>query len=122
MHDVDLRPYSTVIREMTWHENDVTNHRIMWLMYFRHLVANGCPSLLVTGLLLLGACTARAQTSTSPQEVPLPTESDLSKNPGLATDWANHVMAKDPRVRETAQSSLVQEAGRSLPLLRRFLN
>ena len=31
-------------------------------------------------------------------------------------------MAKDPKVRATAEAALVQGAGRSLPLLRRFLN
>ena len=37
-------------------------------------------------------------------------------------DWANRVMAKDPKVRATAEAALVQGAGRSLPLLRRFLD
>ena len=37
-------------------------------------------------------------------------------------DWANRVMANDPKVRATAEAALVQGAGRSLPLLRRFLN
>src|SRR6185436_5831333 len=32
------------------------------------------------------------------------------------------VMSKDPKVRAEAESALVQGAGRSLPLLRRFLN
>ena len=46
--------------------------------------------------------------------VPVPaTASDL--------DWANRVMATDPRVRATAEAALVQGAERSLPLLRRFL-
>ena len=37
-------------------------------------------------------------------------------------DWENRVMSKDPKVRATAEAALVQGAGRSLPLLRRFLN
>jgi outer membrane protein assembly factor BamB/HEAT repeat protein len=37
-------------------------------------------------------------------------------------DWANRVMADDPRVRAIAEAALVKEAGRSLPLLRRFLD
>ena len=37
-------------------------------------------------------------------------------------DWANRVMASDPKVRATAEAALVQGAGRSLPLLRRFLD
>lgn len=37
-------------------------------------------------------------------------------------DWADRVMANDPKVRATAETALVQRAGRSLPLLRRFIN
>ena len=40
MHDVDSRLYTTVIREMIRHENDVTNHRIMWLLIVQGLIAN----------------------------------------------------------------------------------
>ncbi len=39
-HDVDPRLYTTVIREMIRHENDVTNHRIMWLLIGQGLIAN----------------------------------------------------------------------------------
>ena len=54
---------------------------------------------------------------------PLPqTESSLSRNPALVDDWANRLLANDPKVRATAEAALVQEARRSLPLLRRFLN
>ena len=48
--------------------------------------------------------------------------SDLSTNSALVLDWANRLMAKDPKVRAIAEAALVQGAGRSLPLLRRFLN
>ena len=40
MYDVDPRRYTTVIREMIRHENDVTNHRIMWLLIVQGLIAN----------------------------------------------------------------------------------
>jgi hypothetical protein len=40
MHDVEPRLYATVIREMIRHENDVTNHRIMWLLIVQGLIAN----------------------------------------------------------------------------------
>jgi hypothetical protein len=40
MHDVDPKLYATVIREMARHENDVTNHRIMWLLIVQGLIAN----------------------------------------------------------------------------------
>jgi len=38
----DLRPeqYPTVIRELIRHENDVTNHRIMWLLIIQGLLLN----------------------------------------------------------------------------------
>ena len=39
VHDVRPEQYTTVIREMMRHENDVTNHRIMWL-----LVGQGYPA------------------------------------------------------------------------------
>src|SRR6516165_3514475 len=109
--------YPTVIREMIRQENDVTNHRIMWLISCRHLVVNPCPFLLVIGLLLLGACT-----STASQEAPLPTESDLSRTPALVLDWESRLLAKDTKVRATAETTLVQGARRSFPLLRRFLD
>ena len=44
MHDVDPRLYTTVIREMIRHENDVTNHRIMWLLIVQGLIANAYVS------------------------------------------------------------------------------
>ena len=54
---------------------------------------------------------------------PLPqTESSLSRNPAPVRDWANRLLANDPKVRTTAEAALVQEARRSLPLLRRFLD
>jgi outer membrane protein assembly factor BamB len=48
--------------------------------------------------------------------------SDRSGNSAQASDWENRVMSKDPKVRAIAEAALVQGAGRSLPLLRRFLN
>ena len=40
MHEVEPHLYTTVIREMLRHENDVTNHRIMWLLIGQGLIAN----------------------------------------------------------------------------------
>jgi hypothetical protein len=37
-------------------------------------------------------------------------------------DWADRLMAKDPKVRATAEAALVKGAGRSLPLLRQLLS
>jgi hypothetical protein len=50
MPDVEPHLYPTVIREMIRHENDVTNHRIMWLLIGQGLIANA----------YVGAGTARA--------------------------------------------------------------
>ena len=44
MHDVEPHLYTTVIREMIRHENDVTNHRIMWLLIGQGLIANAFVS------------------------------------------------------------------------------
>ena len=42
---------------------------------------------------------------------PLPqTESSLSRNPALVRDWANRLLANDPKVRATAEAALVQGA------------
>ncbi len=54
---------------------------------------------------------------------PLQTKgSDVSLNSASVRGWANRLRAKDPKVRATAQTTLVQAAPRSLPLLRQLLN
>ena len=54
---------------------------------------------------------------------PLPqTESSLSRTPARVSDWANRLLAKDPKVRATAEAALVKGAERSLPVLRRLLD
>jgi hypothetical protein len=40
MYDVRPEQYATVIREMLRHENDLTNHRIMWLLIGQGFIAN----------------------------------------------------------------------------------
>lgn len=42
MSDVPPEQYPTVIREMIRHENDLTNHRTMWLLIVQGLIANAC--------------------------------------------------------------------------------
>jgi hypothetical protein len=44
MNDVRPDQYATVIREMIRHENDVTNHRIMWLLVGQGFIANAYVS------------------------------------------------------------------------------
>jgi outer membrane protein assembly factor BamB len=50
-----------------------------------------------------------------------PTEASLTRNPAVVDDWADRLLADDPKVRAAAEAALVQGAQRSLPLLRRFL-
>ena len=58
----------------------------------------------------------------APTQSPLPhTQASLSVSPARVRDWANRLLAKDPKIRATAEAALVQGARRSLPLLRRFL-
>lgn len=40
MHDVRPEQYANVIRDLIRHENDVTNHRLMWLLIVQGLFAN----------------------------------------------------------------------------------
>ncbi len=57
MYDVRQEQYPTVIREMIRHENDVTNHRIMWLLIGQGFIANAYVSVKSDGAsanLLLG--------------------------------------------------------------------
>src|SRR5262245_45525483 len=51
-----------------------------------------------------------------------PPESTLSRNPALARDWANGLLAHDPTVRADAEAALVHAKRGSLPLLRRLLD
>ena len=44
LYDVRPEQYPTVIREMIRHENDVTNHRIMWLLVGQGFIANAYVS------------------------------------------------------------------------------
>jgi hypothetical protein len=43
-HDVRPEQYAMVIREMIRHENDVTNHRVMWLLIGQGFIANAYVS------------------------------------------------------------------------------
>jgi len=55
------------------------------------------------------------------QSPPPRVESSLSSNPAAVRDWANRLLASDPKVRATAEATLVKGAGRSLPLPRQLL-
>lgn len=40
MNDVPPAQYASVIRDLIKHENEVTNHRIMWLLIVQGLLVN----------------------------------------------------------------------------------
>ena len=44
MYDVPREHYASAIRELIRHENDVTNHRIMWLLIGQGFIANAYVS------------------------------------------------------------------------------
>lgn len=48
-NDVGQELYPSVIREMIRHENDVTNHRIMWLLIGQGFIANAYVSVAGAG-------------------------------------------------------------------------
>lgn len=50
MFDVQREQYPTIIREMIRHENDLTNHRIMWLLIGEGFVANAYVAAKVASL------------------------------------------------------------------------
>ena len=49
------------------------------------------------------------------------TQSSLSTSPALVHDWSNRLLARDAKIRATAEAALAHGAQRSFPLLRRFL-
>ncbi|HET9265014.1 MAG TPA: PQQ-binding-like beta-propeller repeat protein, partial [Vicinamibacterales bacterium] len=63
-----------------------------------------------------------AQTTRSLPQPRQAKSSDLSTSAASVRDWAGRLMANDPKARAVAEATLVQEAPRSLPLLRRLLN
>jgi outer membrane protein assembly factor BamB len=78
--------------------------------------------LFICTLLCTLAIPALAQTTRSLSHLRQAKRSDQARNSAQVIDWENRVMSKDPKVRAIAEAALVQGAGRSLPLLRRFLN
>jgi HEAT repeat protein/outer membrane protein assembly factor BamB len=73
-------------------------------------------------LLCILPITVLAQTTRSLHHSRQSKGSDHSMNSASVRDWANRLMANDPKVRAIAEAALVQEARRSFPLLRRLLN
>ncbi|MCI0390166.1 MAG: HEAT repeat domain-containing protein, partial [Acidobacteria bacterium] len=78
--------------------------------------------LLIYTLLCILPISVLAQTTRSLPQPRQAKRSDQARNSAKVIDWENRVMSKDPKVRAKAEAALVQGAGRSLPLLRRFLN
>ena len=48
-------------------------------------------------------------------------QSSLSTDPSLVGDWGSRLLARDPKVRATAEAALAEGGRSSFPLLRRFL-
>src|SRR6187399_3141631 len=82
-------------------------------------VAPNMRHLFICALLCLLPTAVFAQTPAKPRQAQGP---DLSTSPARVLDWANRLMAKDPKVRATAEAALVKGAGRSVPVLRRLLS
>ena len=75
---------------------------------------------LCTLLFLFGTLVLASASHSSPQSGHV--NSERSTNSGRVQDWIDRLTSNDPKVRATAEAALVQRGGRSLPLLRRFLN
>src|SRR5262249_60694235 len=83
---------------------------------------NGDVMSFMRGQAVAMALAAGLSQAVVPSQSPQPrTDSSLSSNPALVQDWENRLLANDPKVRATAEAALAHGAGRSLPLLRRFL-
>src|ERR1051325_735285 len=67
------------------------------------------------------AISVLAQTPHSVHQ-PVKRLANQTRNSAQVIQWEDRVMANDSRIRATTQAILVQRGGRSLPLLRRFLN
>ena len=78
--------------------------------------------LFICTLLCTLAIPALAQTTRSLPQPRQAKRSHQARNSAQVIDWENRLMSKDPKVRAIAEAALVQGLGRSLPLLRRFLN
>src|SRR5215831_13209551 len=62
------------------------------------------------GLFLLAACTHACASFA----IALPTESELSRDPALTSEWADRLLATDSKGRTTAEAALVEGKARSL--------
>jgi outer membrane protein assembly factor BamB len=78
-------------------------------------------NLFVCTLLWFLPITVLAQTKPSLSQPRHAKGSHFSTSSVSVREWQSRVMANDPKVRASAEAALVRGAGRSLPLLRRFL-
>ncbi len=85
-------------------------------------IAATMRNLFIWTLLCILPAPVLPQTSRSLPQPRQARSSDLSRNSASILDWENRLMAGDPKVRATAEATLVQGAQRSFPLLRRLLN
>ena len=78
--------------------------------------------LLIVTLLCIFPAQVLAQTARSLAHPRPIKRSNLFSSSGQVFAWENRLMSHDPKVRATAEAALIQEAERSLPVLRQFLN
>jgi outer membrane protein assembly factor BamB/HEAT repeat protein len=86
-----------------------------------HLLLRSTASAACRSALAIILIAVLSQAVALAQSPPPRTKSSPSTSRALVRDWANRLLANDPKVRATAEAALVQRAQRSLPLLRRFL-
>jgi outer membrane protein assembly factor BamB/HEAT repeat protein len=75
----------------------------------------------LAALTIPSACTP-ARHDPAAVHAPLPSDSDLSRQPALVHHWLDRLLADEPRIRAGTRDALVQAGDRSLPLLERFLH
>src|SRR5688572_8156643 len=78
--------------------------------------------LFIATLLCILPASVLAQTARSLAHPRPVKRSNLFSSSGQVFAWENRLTSYDPKVRATAEAGVVQDAGRSRPLLRRFLN
>jgi outer membrane protein assembly factor BamB/HEAT repeat protein len=82
----------------------------------------GAPAFMKKQALALVLAAGFSQAVAVSQSPPSQTKSSVSRNFALEREWADRLLAKDSKVRATAEAALVQRGRRSLPLLRQFLD
>src|SRR4051812_21523085 len=70
--------------------------------------------------MFLGACAPGPQVSLATQEMHLPTDAELARNPELGRQWGDRLINNDPKLREKTEATLLHAGADSLPVLKRL--